>query len=250
LVKVLKIGGSILTDKSRRLIARSEEINRVAEEVAPYAENLILIHGAGSFGHVQAEEYNLRKIFNPEGLRMTHSSVVELNRMVVDALTRSGANPMPVHPFSCVTLRDGRIESFSLEPIEQMIEEGLLPVLHGDVAMDITRRAGIVSGDDLVPYIARSLGAEIVAEGTDKDGVLVEGKPIKRISWDDWSAVEEHLGGSSNTDVTGGMREKVLKLLELTDAGIDSLIFNASKRGHISRVLLGEALGTKVERRN
>jgi isopentenyl phosphate kinase len=248
LVKVLKIGGSILTDKNRRMFARSEEIDRVAEEVAPYAENLILIHGAGSFGHVQAEEYKLREKFTPEGIRVTHSSVVELNRLVVEALARSGANPMPVHPFSCATLRDGRIESFSLEPIERMIEEGLLPVLHGDVAMDITRRAGIVSGDELVPYIARSLGAEIVAEGTDKDGVLVEGKPIERISWDDWTSVEKYLGGSSTTDVTGGMREKVLKLLELTDAGINSFVFNALKRGHISRVLKGEVLGTKVER--
>lgn len=248
MVKVLKIGGSILTDKNRRLFARSEEINRVAEEVAPYAENLILIHGAGSFGHVLAEEYKLREKFNPEGLRATHSSVVELNRLVVEALARSGANPMPVHPFSCATLRDGKIESFSLEPIERMIEEGLLPVLHGDVAMDITRKAGIVSGDDLVPYLARSLDAEIVAEGTDKDGVLVEGKPIKRISWDDWTAVEGYLGGSSTTDVTGGMREKVLKLLGLADAGINSLIFNASKRGYISRVLKGDVLGTKVER--
>lgn len=249
MVKVLKIGGSILTDKNRRLFARSEEINRVAEEVAPYADNLILIHGAGSFGHVQAEEYRLREKFSPEGLRVTHSSVVELNRLVVEALARSGANPMPVHPLSCVALRDGRIESFYLEPIERMIEEGLLPVLHGDVAMDITRRAGIVSGDDLVPYLARSLDAEIVAEGTDKDGVLVEGKPLERISRDDWSAVEEHLGGSSTTDVTGGMREKVLKLLELADTGINSLIFNASKKGYISRVLKGDALGTKVERR-
>jgi isopentenyl phosphate kinase len=248
LVKVLKIGGSILTDKNRRLFARSEEINRVAEEVAPYAEDLILIHGAGSFGHVQAEEYRLREKFSPEGLRITHSSVVELNRLVVEALARSGANPMPVHPFSCVALRDGRIESFSLAPIERMIEEGLLPVLHGDVAMDITRRAGIVSGDDLVPYLARSLDAEIVAEGTDKDGVLVEGKPLKKISRDDWPAVDEHLGGSSTTDVTGGMREKVLKLLELADTGINSLIFNASKKGYISRVLKGDALGTKVER--
>lgn len=248
MVKVLKIGGSILTDKNRRLFARSEEINRVAEEVAPYAENLILIHGAGSFGHVQAEEYRLREKFSPDGLRITHSSVVELNRLVVEALARSGANPMPVHPFSCVALRDGRIESFNMEPIERMIEEGLLPVLHGDVAMDITRRAGIVSGDDLVPYLARSLDAEIVAEGTDKDGVLVEGKPLERISRDDWPAVEEHLGGSSTTDVTGGMREKVLKLLELADTGINSLIFNASKKGYISRVLKGDALGTKVER--
>ena len=248
MVKVLKIGGSILTDKNRRLFARSEEINRVAEEVAPYAENLILIHGAGSFGHVQAEEYKLREKFNPEGLRITHNSVVELNRLVVEALARFGANPMPIHPFSCVTLRDGRIESFSMEPIERMIQEGLLPVLHGDVAMDITRRAGIVSGDDLVPYIAGSLDAEIVAEGTDKDGVLVEEKPLKRISWDDWTSIEKYLGGSSTTDVTGGMREKVLKLLNLTDAGINSLIFNASKPGHISRVLKGEVLGTKVER--
>jgi isopentenyl phosphate kinase len=246
---VLKIGGSIITDKSRSLFARTDEIMRVAQEIAPFAKNLVLVHGAGSFGHVQAEEYKIQEKFNPDGLRLTHNSVVELNRFVVDALAQSGASPMPVHPLSCVTLRDGNIESFSLEPIFRMIEEGLLPVLHGDVAMDNTRRAGIVSGDDLVPYLARALDAKIVAVGTDKDGILVNERALESIRREDWAEIERYLGGSSSTDVTGGMRGKVLKLLNLSDEGISSLIFNASKPGFISRVLNGEALGTRVEGR-
>jgi isopentenyl phosphate kinase len=246
---VLKIGGSILTDKGCRMSARTDEIMRVAEEIAPNARDLVLVHGAGSFGHIQADEYRLHERFDPKGLRITHGSVAELNRMIVEALAQFGADPMPVHPFSCVTLKDGAIESFSMEPIKQMIEENILPVLHGDVAMDITKKAGIVSGDDLVPYLARNLDARIVAEGSDKDGVLAGDNTIHSITWDEWPVFERHLGGSKSTDVTGGMREKVLKLLKLTDDGIGSLIFDASKAGNISRVLKGETLGTKIERR-
>jgi isopentenyl phosphate kinase len=246
LVKVLKIGGSILTDKSQPEKARPEEIKRVAEEVATASQDLILVHGAGSFGHIPASRYGLPESFSPRGLRATHESVARLNALVVEALARAGANPMPVHPFSALVLRDGRIAGFPLGPLGLMIENGLLPVLHGDVAMDITRRAGIVSGDQLVPYLARSLKAEIVAVGTDVDGVMRGGKTIPEMGKRDLPALAGAVGESSEVDVTGGMRGKLMELLELAEAGIESTIFNASLEGQIERALRGEALGTRV----
>jgi isopentenyl phosphate kinase len=249
LVKVLKIGGSIITDKSQPEKARPEEIKRVADEVATACHDLILVHGAGSFGHIPASRYGLPERWSPRGLLETHESVARLNTLVVEALACSGANPMPVHPFSSLFLRDGRIAGFSLGPVSAMIENGLLPVLHGDVAMDITRRAGIVSGDQLVPYLAKSLKAEVVAVGTNVDGVMRGGKTIPEIGKRDLPTLAGAVGESSQVDVTGGMRGKLIELLELAEAGIESTIFNASLEGQIKRALRGEAVGTRVRAR-
>lgn len=252
-MKILKIGGSILTDKKNESLAnaaRHSEIRRVAEEIAAHPVELVLVHGAGSFGHVPAKRFGLPGNFSAEGLRVTHNSVVKLNDLVVEALSNAGLSPLPVHPLSCVLLKDGRIESFAKRPVEEMLKNGLLPVLHGDVAMDVTRKAGIVSGDQLVPYLAGALHAEVVAVGSNVDGVLVGGKPMAKITGRDLPSIEKYLGGSAGVDVTGGMKGKLLEMLDLADAGIDSVIFNASTKGNIARALLGETVGTTVTRSN
>lgn len=248
MIRVLKIGGSILTDKSGEKGALPEEIERVAGEVASRPHDLVLVHGAGSFGHIPARKYGLPQKFSPEGLRVTHESVVRLNLLLLEALAEAGVESLPVHPLSCLTLSGGRIESFATEPIKEMLEEGIMPLLHGDVAMDLTRRAGIVSGDQLVSYLARALRAEVVAVGCNVDGVLFSGRPMAEVKRSDLPMIESAIGGSAGVDVTGGMKGKLDELLDLADMGISSVIFNASREGNIVRALQGEAIGTKVWR--
>jgi len=170
--------------------------------------------------------------------------------MVVKALSLAGVNCLPVHPLSCLLLRSGRIDSFFIEPIKEMLKGGIMPVLHGDVAMDVTEKASIVSGDQLVAYLAKSLQAEVVAVGSNVDGVLFSGKPLPRITRKELSEVECAIGGSAGVDVTGGMRGKLLELLDLADLGIDSVIFNAGIEGNITRALKGECVGTRIGRAN
>jgi isopentenyl phosphate kinase len=249
-MKILKIGGSILTDKTRASAAREDAILLMAKEIAQSPEKLVLVHGAGSFGHIPAQRYGLPQKFSPEGLWATHRSVALLNDMIVEALSRAGVHALPVHPLSCLVLRDGRIDSFNLEPIIRMLQNGLMPVLHGDVAMDLTRRAGIVSGDQLVPYLAKALGADVAAVGCNVDGVLFHGKALPFISRRTLPEIEGDLKGSAGVDVTGGMKGKLLELLDLADNGVDSIIFNALKEGNISRALRGELIGTRVGRSN
>jgi isopentenyl phosphate kinase len=114
--------------------------------------------------------------------------------------------------------------------------------------MDATGKAAIVSGDQLVAYIDRALQAEVVAVGSNVDGVLFSGKPLSRITRKELSQVQGAIGGSAGVDVTGGMRGKLLELLDLADLGIDSMIFNAGIEGNIARVLKGECVGTRIER--
>jgi len=248
MVRVLKIGGSILTDKSGEKGALQDEIERVAREVASRPRDLVFVHGAGSFGHIPASQYGLPKRFSPEGLRVTHQSVVRLNRLLLEALAEAGVESLPVHPLSCLTLSEGRIERFATEPIEEMLKNGIMPLLHGDVAMDSTRGAGIVSGDQLVSYLARALRAEVVVVGCNVDGVLLSGRPMAEVKRSDLPRIEGAVGGSSGIDVTGGMRGKLDELLELAEMGISSRIFNASREGNIVRALQGEAIGTKIWR--
>ena len=67
MTKVLKIGGSILTDKNRSNAARCEEISRVAEEIAARPEDLVLVHGAGSFGHYPCQKVRSAFDLQPGG---------------------------------------------------------------------------------------------------------------------------------------------------------------------------------------
>jgi isopentenyl phosphate kinase len=246
MVRILKIGGSILTDKSKPSCPRSMEIARIAEEIAAAPSDLVLVHGAGSFGHVPAKKYGLPDVFSPEGLRITHGSVLRLNDLIVTALGRAGAMSLPVNPLGCTLLEDGRICHMDLEPLKEMLRRGIVPVLHGDVAMDITRGSGIVSGDQLVSHIAVALKADLAAIGTNVDGVLQGGVPADVVTRSDLSCLD--FGPGSGVDVTGGMKGKLLELLDLADMGIESQIFNAGAQGMVQRALQGEHVGTVIRR--
>jgi isopentenyl phosphate kinase len=248
MTRILKIGGSIITDKSREFAARPEEILRLAREIALAPDNLVLVHGAGSFGHFPARKYGLPEKFNRQGLRVTHSSVARLCDMVVEALGQAGIESLPVHPLSCLLLREGRIEKFFMDSVTEMLKRGIMPVLHGDVAIDVIDGSAIVSGDQLVSYLATALHADTVAVGSNVDGILVSGKPLSRITRIELPLFESSIGGSAGVDVTGGMRGKLLELLNLADSGTESVIFNAKKAGNVARVLKGEAIGTRIGR--
>lgn len=248
-IKILKVGGSVLTDKTRLESARIETIERIAAEIARCGTGLVLVHGAGSFGHIHAKEYGLAESFSPEGILETHRSVVRLNDLVVERLRRAGSSPIPVHPLSCTVLRGGRIEAMETEQVVEMVDRGLVPVLHGDVAMDRSKGAGIVSGDQLVAHLARSLLPGIVALGTAADGVLFNGEPLAEVRREDLSRIGSELGASAGVDVTGGMRGKLEELLDLADEGVSSVIFNAERAGLVERVLAGKRAGTLVEGR-
>jgi isopentenyl phosphate kinase len=246
-IKILKVGGSVLTDKTCLESARTDEIERIAAEIVGHESGLILVHGAGSFGHIHATKYDLVERFSPEGVLETHRSVVRLNDLVVDRLRKAGSSPVPVHPLSCTILEDGRISVMETGPIIEMLNRGLVPVLHGDVAMDRSKGAGIVSGDQLVSHLARSLNPEVVALGTAVDGVIFRGEVLSMVRREDLIKIGSELGPSAGVDVTGGMRGKLQELLDLADQGVRSTIFNAGKAGLIERVLAGERAGTLVE---
>ncbi len=250
---ILKIGGSVITEKGSGIPERAkvDEIYRLSHEIASFKSEsdlpLILVHGAGSFGHPHAMKYKLNQEFNAQGAYLTHASVKKLNSMVVESLNNAGVPSLPVHPLNSCLLENGRLVYFQLEQIKVMLEQGFVPVLHGDVVMDRVKGAGVLSGDHIIPHLALELKASKIGAGSDVDGVLNEkGEVIKKITPRSFVDIKKHIRGSASTDVTGGMLGKVSELLELADRGISSRIFNASRKGMVSRFLYGEDVGTLI----
>jgi len=247
---ILKIGGSVITDKSSVSSARKTEIDRISREIASFKKeneiNLILVHGAGSFGHPQAMKW-LKDGFNAHGVYLTHSSVKTLNSIVLESLNNAGVFALPVHPLSSCVLENGKIIDFQVEQIKLMMEKGIIPVLHGDVVMDRVTGASVLSGDRVIPYLAPILKVSKIGAGSNVDGVLDNsGEVIRKITPQGFASINKHIQGSSSPDVTGGMLGKVSELLELSKKGISSRIFNASQEGMVSRFLCGEDVGTLI----
>jgi isopentenyl phosphate kinase len=121
----------------------------------------------------------------------------------------------------------GRLLALEYRHLEQMLTLKMVPVIHGDVVMDLSSGACIVSGDQLARYLAVALHINRVGLATDVPGVLNEGRVVRRITRK--TAPSLQIGNSKHTDVTGGMKGKIDELLELADAGIGSDIFHVSR---------------------
>ena len=230
---VLKLGGSVVTDKAGDCAVRTDRIGECAGEIARRPGiQVILVHGAGSCGHPQAHRHRLDQGVPPgdlAGIPETHHAVADLNRAVVDALRRAGREAVGIHPLGHCVAASGRLQHPDWRQVGLMLSLGVTPVLHGDVVMDTVRGASIISGDQLVSSLARALSPDRVGLATDVPGVLGgTGAVVGRIRRGEGKGLA---GGSRNTDVTGGMEGKLEELLALADAGISSSIFHASRIG-------------------
>ncbi|MBA7557497.1 Acetylglutamate kinase [subsurface metagenome] len=120
------------------------------------------------------------------------------------------------------------------------LEMGIIPVLHGDVILDENAGFRILSGDQLVVYVAKEFNAGRVGVGTDVSGVLNDtGEVIRKITP---AEVEElSIDGSVHVDVTGGMKEKVFLLAKLaSENNVPSILFNAAKESNVLKFLTAD----------
>jgi isopentenyl phosphate kinase len=245
---LLKLGGSIITDKSGPGMIKHEEIARISEIIATRdGISMVIVHGAGSCGHPEAERFRIAggvSRVNREGIYYTHRAVRNLNDCVVGALRKAGAEAVGIHPFSACIADKGRLLSREFPQVERLLGLGIIPVLHGDVVMDMTQGACIISGDQLVRVLSTVLKMDRIGLATDVPGVFGDGSLIPEITPEGVKKLK--IGDSRHTDVTGGMKGKVDELLALAGMGIPSDIFHVSRIGDF---LDGKPdVGTRVRR--
>lgn len=212
---VLKVGGSVITDKTSPETVDESALERVATAIAT-ADDLVLVHGGGSFGHPVADRHGVSTTIGTHDARAAwaiHDAMTRLNRRVIDALQDAGAPALPVRPLS-VGRRDtdGGL-MFPTVAIAGLLAEDFLPVVHGDGVVHDGAGVTVLSGDDLVVTIAEALGADRVGLCSATPGVLDdEGEVVARIGT--YDEVATHIEDGPGTDVSGGMGAKVRTLLE------------------------------------
>ena len=228
---ILKLGGSVITDKSADCAVDYTRLSGIATAVAGAKKaGTVVIHGAGSCGHPEAKRYHLdtgAKAGKTEGIFVTHRVVSSLNDEVVLALREKGVQAIGVHPLHTGIADNGRLVGFETRHLEKMLALKMVPVIHGDVVMDLSKGACIVSGDQLVHFLAVALRISRVGLATDVPGVLDGGQVVPVITRG--TMLRLQIGSSEHTDVTGGMKGKIDELLGLADAGIGSEIFHVSR---------------------
>lgn len=246
----LKLGGSLLTDKTGVEALRQDVLARVAEDIASARAadaslRLVLGHGSGSFGHVAAAQYGTRNgAATPEqwrGFAIVSDAAARLNRAVVAALLAAGVPAVSFPPSAAVRCRDGQIVSQTLAaPVTAALAAGLIPVIYGDVAFDETRGGTIVSTEEVMMSLATDLSPAWLLLAGETAGVYdAAGDVIPAITPETLAAVLPALGGSRGTDVTGGMAAKVVQMLDLTAAqpGLRVRIFSGLEAGALAAVL-------------
>jgi isopentenyl phosphate kinase len=265
---LIKLGGSLITDKRRRESVRSEVLERVAAELAEarrrWADGgLVLGHGSGSFGHFAAAGTPLAappaaRAADPGGLRRaaarTQDAAARLHRAVVAALLGAGLEPYSLPPSGWLTTGGGEISGVHLEPLDGALRLGMLPVVYGDVATDREVGMSIVSTEGVLLAVARELAAlgrrpqRAVWLG-ETDGVLdATGTRIGRVDGRTLESARRSTGGSAGVDVTGGMRLRLETAWELALAGVPSWIGDGRRPGVLTAALRGAAPGgTRIE---
>lgn len=242
---VLKLGGSVVTEKDRPETVDEAGLARARRAIAEAAlDRLVVVHGGGSFGHPAAAGHGVTETtgtHDVDAIREIHGAMRRLNDAVVDALAGAGVPAVPVHPSSlAVRSADGQL-TMPAVVVETILDEGFVPVLHGDGV--VTEGAGVtvLSGDEIVTSLARSLGADRVGLCTSAAGVL-DGDDEVVAHIGAYETVADSLGGSGSTDVTGGMAGKVRALLALDGP---SFVFDLDG---LPDFLAGGSPGTRIER--
>ena len=70
----------------------------------------------------------------------------------------AGIEAVGIHPLSAFIADKGRLLSGEFNQLECMLGLGIVPVLHGDMVMDMTRGACVISGDQLVRVLSQHFG--------------------------------------------------------------------------------------------
>lgn len=249
---VVKLGGSIVTRKREAPRVRLKVLARLAAELARCADvPIVLLHGAGSFGHPGALRFGLaeppvRASATSErrrGATIVSAEVRRLHGRVLDALVDARSAPWSVPPANLAQNREGRLVELEDAPFRHALALGLLPVAFGDVVPDQVWGYSILSADTLALELARRLPARRVVFVSDVPGILEpDASGRRRVVPSVTPEVVRRLAPAPGTpDVTGGIRSKAEAMWEIARAGVDAGLISGLSDGALLRAIRGDS---------
>lgn len=250
---VVKLGGSVITRKREIERLRPKLLARLAREVAEVRGfRVILLHGAGSFGHPGAHRFGLARApekGSPSAQRFRGAAIVaaEVRRLhyeVLRALLRAGASPASVPMATHARNGAGVLADLDTAPFGDALARGMLPVSFGDVVPDDAWGASILSADTIATALVPHFRPERVIFVSDVPGILegpAGGRRAPAPAVTD-AVVAALRPGPGTPDVTGGIRGKAEAMLAIARAGADAGLISGLTDGALSRAIRGETV--------
>ena len=255
----IKLGGGLITEKHNMKKFNHKAMGVVADTLCSISElgaSIVLVHGAGSFGHLLAKKWGIAdglNIHEEKGqwgaVGEIRSDMRELNKLIMREISEKGLE-CSCHPPSDWAKGTGARFAGEISIFERGSRDPI-PVTFGDVVdTDDESEFGILSGDDLMLRLSTELGVthSIFLIG-DAEGVL-SGPPSEKDS-----ELITHLGPNTkikgvhdaNIDVTGGIGLKIERSLEIAKVVDEVWIIDGRKPDRILELLTsGETIGTKI----
>ena len=251
----LKLGGSLITDKRNPETPRPDVLKHLSQEIAQARLDrpllrLVLGHGSGSFGHVSARRYGTRAGVRSAdewfGFAATADAAARLTRIVAAHLLQAGLPVWSVQPSVALRCEDGDVISGPAETVRLALERGLLPLIHGDVALDSSRGGTIASTEEIFEYMAAQLPPVRIVLAGEVDGVYTSdplldpaAALLEEITPRAFKSLQATFGASHATDVTGGMAAKVEQALRMVraQAGLQVVICGGLVHGAVYAAL-------------
>jgi isopentenyl phosphate kinase len=256
---ILKIGGSIITHKGKsKPSVNFKNLKIIARQLAQIRTNFVLIHGAGSFGHIIVKKTGINKGIKTKkdlvSFGETQRLQNELNAAVVKELIKHKIPAFPCQVSSHAVMNNGRLTKMNTRVITNLLKLGMIPVLYGVPAYDLKKGCSILSGDQIASFLAKKMPIKKIIMASDVDGIFTSNpktdrnaKTIKTVNRKNFSHIKRILGGSTFIDVTGGMLGKVSELIQIAKKGVESQIINGTKPGNIKKAFLGKKIGTTIK---
>ena len=252
---LVKLGGSVITDKSRLRTFRRPACERLARELRAVRGDLALVHGAGSFGHIEAKKHSLHKGLKSES-QLAHVASVqrdvrELNLKVIEALIDGGISAVSIPPAAAAAFRGAEVRTFDERVFKEVSEIGLTPVTFGDVVPDESMGFSICSGDLMMAELAKAFRPKIVVFCADVDGVfdrdpkrcrdatllpILDGKGLRSL----------RRTSAKSADVTGSMYGKLERMLAIAGHCEKCMIVNGNVSGRLEKAVSGKEVVSTV----
>ena len=249
---VIKLGGSALTDKTLIYTPRPAIIQEAARQVATIIEkcSLVLVHGAGSYGHIPVRKFGLTGGFKSpkqlKGLATTKLSLLQWEATLDKAFLRHGIPSVPFVASDFVVTKKGRIIAAELNPLKIWLRLGCVPTTGGDIVPDCENGFSILSGDQLASFIAIKLKARLLIFATDVDGIYDSDPKLNRqahllrdLTTSEARSLVKVTAGTMH-DVTGGMAGKIREAIIAANHGIPVYFINLTKDDRLQKVAQGQ----------
>lgn len=247
---LIKLGGSVITEKSTTATFRSSIMDDLSAQIARSGKDVLLVHGAGSFGHVLAKEYELVHGFSSDkqryGFAATQAMVQTLNSYVLSSLHKHHLPAVSLPPHAMLQLKNQEIETSNMDFFKAYMKQGFLPVTYGDVALDEKIGFSICSGDLLMLLLAEEFHPEKVIFVMDEDGLysknpkkFADAEFLECIQQDEIDSLQTSL--DEHADVTKGMAGKLQTIKKISSLQSDTVLVNGLVSNRLYEVLTDQS---------